>query len=374
MQISFNLASIVLFMLIAQGAFAAPVLFFRNENRKANKYLSLLILLLSLWLCDSFFRVSGIYSLNPNFYFLPIYFSLGFGPLIYCYTGSLTKQDFKLDLWKALHFLPVLLQLLFYLFLQGQDYPYRREFWLNVHKPYTYDLELILSFASILVYLLASLKQIRAYKQEIENNFSNLDRIKLNWLRSIHIVLSLLALLWLFEALARLILVYYPITPLSSITIGFTIVFMAAGGVLQQDLSVVTDALQPVAEDQKEEKLVPAVNPEVLARIQLLMAEKELFLNQELSLREFAQQVGLPAREVSRTINQGLGVTFIDFVNQYRIARFKVLVQKKEFDHLSLVGLALESGFNSKSTFNRVFKKVEGKSPSALQKEAQNRN
>ncbi|MEO1714227.1 MAG: helix-turn-helix domain-containing protein, partial [Bacteroidota bacterium] len=73
-------------------------------------------------------------------------------------------------------------------------------------------------------------------------------------------------------------------------------------------------------------------------------------------------------REVSQAINQGLDCSFIDFVNQYRVQAFKERVEKGEASHLSLLGLALESGFNSKSTFNRVFKKLEGISPSEYQK------
>ncbi len=69
-------------------------------------------------------------------------------------------------------------------------------------------------------------------------------------------------------------------------------------------------------------------------------------------------------------INKGLNMTFIDFINQYRIARFKELVNSEKVEHLSLSGLAHESGFNSKSTFNRVFKKMEVKSPSSYLKES----
>jgi uncharacterized membrane protein len=82
MEIAFNTPTILLFSLIAQGVFTSVLLAFKRENRFANRFLALLVLLLSLWLMDAFFGVSGIYGQNPNFYFLPIYGSLGFGPLI----------------------------------------------------------------------------------------------------------------------------------------------------------------------------------------------------------------------------------------------------------------------------------------------------
>ncbi len=374
MQISFDPGTITLFALIAQGIFASILLIFKRENKRANKYLALLIFLLSLWLCDAFFRVAGIYNQNPNFYFLPIYFSLAFGPLIYFYTKVLTLPALQFKWRDVAHFIPALLQFFFYLYLQIRGYQYRRAFWYNIHYPYTYDLELILSFTSILIYLILSLRLIMQYKRKIENYFSSLHRIALTWLGSLHVALSLLALFWLLESFARLIWDYYPITPLSSITIGFTIIFLAAGGMIQKDLSSVAEALKSTTADQEKENKNTSIDRELLKQLQRLMTQKELFLNQELTLKEFATAVGMPSREVSRTINKGLDISFIDFVNQYRIERVKTLIADPAYSHLSLLGIALESGFNSKSTFNRVFKKMVGKSPSEYQKEHQNAN
>jgi AraC-like DNA-binding protein len=371
-DIVFDLRTILLFGLIAQGLFAAVILAVKQENQPANRYLALFIFLLSLWLCDSFFRVAGIYNQNPNYYFLPIYFSLGLGPLIYFYTKSLTEGGFRFSYHQAGHFLPMLLQFLFYVFLRSQDYSYRRAFWFDVHKPVTYDLELILSFASLLVYLIASRRQILAYKRKIANNFSSMHRIALNWLGSLHLALAVLTFFWLAESFTRLVWSYYSIATFSTLTIGVTILVMAAGGILQQDLSSVTESLRPVPEEDEPDPANERLDPAVLDHIQTAMTEQELFLQQELTLKEFAAAAGLSPRETSRAINQGLGVTFIDFVNQYRVERFKQLARDRDLSHLSLFGLALESGFNSKSTFNRVFKKLTGQRPSDYQKEAQN--
>lgn len=112
------------------------------------------------------------------------------------------------------------------------------------------------------------------------------------------------------------------------------------------------------------------IDSDELKRIQQILVSQELFLIPSLSLKDLSQQVGLSERETSRLINKGLNLTFIDFINNYRIKRFKELAVNKEFKKLSLLGIAYESGFNSKSTFNRVFKKMEGKSPSAYLKES----
>jgi AraC-like DNA-binding protein len=373
MEIAFNTPTILLFSLIAQGVFTSVLLAFKRENRFANRFLALLVLLLSLWLMDAFFGVSGIYGQNPNFYFLPIYGSLGFGPLIFFYTRALTG-DLRQFRWRnAIHFLPVILQFSFYAFLQTEDYTFRRNFWIEVHQPYTYDLELILSFGSVFIYLLLGRRVLKGYARKIENSFSSLQRITLSWLSMLHLVLSILALFWLFESLARMIWDFFPATPVSSITIAVTILLIGAGGILQKDLTQTVEEALSVNEDEHAEG-GEAIDQEFLKQVQQVMQEKELYLQKELSLKEFAKILGAPSREVSHVINQGLGITFIDFVNQYRVKRVRAMLGDPQYGHYSLLGVALESGFNSKATFNRVFKKMEGKSPSEYRKAIQNAN
>ena len=136
MNIEPNLDSIISFVLISKGVFASVLLFLKKGNRRANFFLSILTLFMSFWLLDTFFRVSGIYNQNPNFYFLPIYFSFGFGPLIYLYTKKLTQKRAKFKWNELFHFISVLLQFLFYCYLQFQDYEFRRNFWVEVHQTF----------------------------------------------------------------------------------------------------------------------------------------------------------------------------------------------------------------------------------------------
>lgn len=373
MEIQLNIASITLGAIIAQGLFAALILPFFKNNSKANRFLAILLILFSLWICDTFFRVSGIYNQNPNFYFLPIYFSLAFGPLIYFYTKSLTEKNFKFSKKHLIHFVPVLFQLLFYSHLQLNDYEYRRWFWLEIHQPYTYDLEFILGLISLLIYLGLGLKLVKAYREWIQNNYSDISQIKLTWLRSIYILLFLLSVLWIIDGGLRFLIDHYQETPLSSISIGFSILFLAVGALVQKDLKEVAKETDPEVHKNKSIAQEP-IDESLVLKIQQAMETDELFLRNELTLKEFAQELKLAPRKVSQHINMGLQLSFIDFVNSYRVERVKQLIEKGEAGHLSLFGIALESGFNSKPTFNRVFKKFTSKSPSEYQKMIQNRN
>lgn len=371
-SIDFNISSVLVFFLIANGVFVSVLLLIKRDNKKANQYLSLLSFLLTLWLLDTFFGVADIYGKNPNLYFLPIYYSFAFGPLLYCYTLQITHTK-KLSLKeKFIHFIPAILQGSLYVFLQLSSYQFRLYFWLEIHRPYTYVIELAVSFLSLLTYIYFSRKHLLKYKFIIENNYSNLHKITLQWLRQLHWVLFLVSLFWFFETIARVVWNLYPSTPLSSIMMGVIIILIAVGGLLQSDLKMINNEFETIEQPQQI-----ALNDTELLQLAIIkdkMVNEQLFLQPELTLKDFANYVQLSPRETSKLINQGLHQSFIDFVNHFRVLHFKLLVNQVDMKKMSLLGVALDCGFNSKATFNRVFKKMEGKSPSEFINESQNMN
>ena len=98
------------------------------------------------------------------------------------------------------------------------------------------------------------------------------------------------------------------------------------------------------------------------------MATKKPYLDAGLSLRQLAQQLGLSANQLSLVINEGQGKNFNHFVNHYRVEEFKQLAKDPSRSHLTIVGLAFECGFNSKTVFNTYFKQHTGLTPSAFLK------
>ena len=94
----------------------------------------------------------------------------------------------------------------------------------------------------------------------------------------------------------------------------------------------------------------------------------------QLSLEGLAGQVGMTKHDLSQLINDQLNTNFFGFVNDYRIEAFKERLTQKEYEHYTLLGIALETGFNSKSSFNSIFKKAEGITPSAYKKQIQSKS
>lgn len=108
------------------------------------------------------------------------------------------------------------------------------------------------------------------------------------------------------------------------------------------------DAVQVKIQEEKLQKLVEAELP---------------YLNPALSLRGLAEQMEINPNQLSWLLNDRIGKSFSDFVNGHRVAHFKKLASDPKNSHISLLGLAYESGFNSKTSFNTFFKKDQGLTP-----------
>jgi YesN/AraC family two-component response regulator len=100
-----------------------------------------------------------------------------------------------------------------------------------------------------------------------------------------------------------------------------------------------------------------------------LMQKEKLYLHETLSLRILAQRLNIEPNLVSHVLNSELRKSFYDYVNEFRIEEVKRKIDDPAYQHLKIVEVAYECGFNSKATFNRVFKKFTGKSPSDFRKE-----
>lgn len=98
------------------------------------------------------------------------------------------------------------------------------------------------------------------------------------------------------------------------------------------------------------------------------MATKKPFLDEGLSLRTLSKQIGLSPNQLSLVLNEGLGKNFNNFVNHYRVEEFKMLAKDPDRSGITIVGLAYESGFNSKTVFNTYFKLITGLTPSEFLK------
>ncbi|MDZ7897970.1 MAG: helix-turn-helix domain-containing protein [Arcicella sp.] len=357
MQITLNFTVLLLGIIISSSFFATGLLWFSSQNKQSNRFLALLIFTITLWLIDHFLRIADIYGQNANLYFLPIFYSFAFGPLIYFYVKSLVNQLFIFQKKDFLHFIPVVFQAGLYLFLTTKNYDFKNWYWMNVHQFITYKIEFDGTFISMLIYLVLSIQMLKNYQIYVVNNFSETSKIRLNWLKIILIILVVLCVQWLIEIILRDFFNLYFNYDYSVQILGIMALTLAIGGIRQANLSEVN------FEEEIAQKSHIQVDNQVLQQIKLGMDSRKLYLNPTLTLAEFARELKLNPKTISQQINTGLGKSFNDFVNEYRVEEVKLRLNSPDLERLTILGIAYESGFNSKTTFNRIFKDFTGLAP-----------
>ncbi len=414
MTIPFTFPVVLLLAVIAQAGFAAGQLWAAPYNRRPNRFLALLLLAIGLWALDGFLRVSTIYGQNPEWYFLPIFYSLGFGPLLYFYVRSLINHEFRFR-WRrhGWHFMPVAGQAALYWWLRFQPYATRLWYWESVHQPVTYRVEFIGTWVSLVVYLVLSLGLLRQYARWLPENFSEISQLRLRWLRVLLLVVGVISVQWLVEVVLREGFGRYYQYDYSTWLLAGAVVLIGAVGQRQADMRAVafpekivpvpTPVLTAEAEFLKPGAAISAVvsatviadaaagsrpdsasapasdhatvlagprvsaaiDPAARERLRCALEDEHLYFNPTLTLAELAAHTGLAPRLISFTVNHGFGRSFNDWVNAYRVAAVQARLRTPaDVVRLSLLGIAFECGFNSKTTFNRIFKEQTGQSPS----------
>ena len=232
-----------------------------------------------------------------------------------------------------------------------------------------------------LLYLSFSLQLYFAYRKRIKDYFSNTYRIELNWVRNFLYIYTFLFLYsiiqqlvdftvtelswiqkWWYQFFSALAVIYIGIKGFFTDTSSLTSLNFPANGQQVGERSVAYESLVPTK---------PIDNLELEANKKRLLDFMEIqkpYLDPELNLKQLADAVQLSRAQLSETINAGFGKNFNDFVNEYRVELVKKLFSEGKQEKLSLLGVAYDSGFNSKATFNRVFKKFTGSSPSEFLK------
>lgn len=108
--------------------------------------------------------------------------------------------------------------------------------------------------------------------------------------------------------------------------------------------------------------------PEDLQKLNTLMATEKLYLNPDLTIYQLSHSLGMPRREVSSLLNNGLNKNFFQFINEWRVDEVKRQLQDPHTRQFTLLDIALNCGFKSKSSFNSIFKQCTGMTPSAYRK------
>jgi AraC-like DNA-binding protein len=122
---------------------------------------------------------------------------------------------------------------------------------------------------------------------------------------------------------------------------------------------------------EKETAVIAQLSPETIEKIRKAMEEEKLYLKHNLTIEEFAKHLDIHYREVSNIINSHFHTNFFEFVNLYRVNRAKQMLLDPQFANTTILDISLESGFNSKSSFHRFFKRYAGMSAADFRKQVE---
>jgi AraC-like DNA-binding protein len=355
---------------VGLAVFLDLLLLAKRSKSRADWILAWWLLVIALHLSMFTFFRSNLY---PELLGLDLPLPLFHGPFLYLYTRALTGRPVG-----ARHLLIHLaLPLAFYLYLiPFISLPAAEKIFVYENEGIGYETFLQIRAplipASGVVYILLSLFALRRHRRAIVEHFSSVDKVNLAWLQNLIIGLSVIWLLvlignddWIFTA-----------TVIFTFFIGF---FGIRQGVIYNTHLPV---LHNVEQNNTPTETNPSINTEIGTakyqksgltasnsealhrRLTALMASERLFRNSEFSLADLAERLNVPPNHVSQVINEREGKNFYDFVNSLRIQEFLAIASAPDSRKLTLFGLAQQCGFNSKSSFNRHFKKITGQSPS----------
>ena len=354
---------------ILQGFILGLLLWFYNPPPKVSwqrvrQWLAILIGTFALHEAAYYFIQLRIIHYPLWAYFLAHSSLLGLGVALYFFVRQVTSPDFtfkKVHFW---HFLPSVSILSGYYLLD----------WLGMKLPkYPYSNN-VLWWLQFLSALHAVFYAVRSWQL-----LRRITTQKLQWLRWLILGVVLVWSIRLFFSLIDAFLFDYWIPNqayyLPWILLMFLIYAIALFGFFK-----------PVAWQMNfESKLVKQKVPPqtsaieqdwstLVAALKKLMEEEQLYLKPKLSLNQIAEQLDENPANISKALGQGLQTNFYDFINQYRVAHVKQLLLNPDYSHFTILGIAYESGFHAKSTFNLVFKKITGLSPSEYKKQIQAKN
>ena len=334
----------------------------KGVNRAANRFIGLALATTVLWMAWVLGVDIRLDSYIPRWSWLPLQFSITLGPLIYFYVLKITRPEYQFRRKHLLHFSPWLLQLAVWI-LEIRE---------SIHTgAATYDTLIfrqlgpvldLATFISVTLYLYLSFRQIERFYQQLEFNMVN-DRYRyqLRWLHRLLTIFGLLWLLWIpyiaidyFYYHHQLgIHAYYPLYFLLAVMT----TWLAAVAFFRQHTSV------PAETPALFTPPLPAEMKQRGTWLKKAVQAGLYYQDPELSLSSLAEKLELSTHELSRIINTALKKSFNDFIGEYRVAAVVQKMQDPAYDHITLLGIAFESGFNSKTTFNRTFKQITGKSP-----------
>jgi AraC-like DNA-binding protein len=346
----------------AQGVLLALALL-TTGNKTANRLLAALTLTISIVVSGAVLLTSNYVFLFPHLSRIHQPFVFLAAPLLFLYIRELTSAEKRFEKRDFLHFIPFLGCLVYLLpyYLKSRSGKINILSLEYVQESFGqwYYIRSALFITQALAYLILIVLIISKYSRKAREGKSARDKAVLFEVK-FFVIAS--AILWVGAILRY-------VTNLNGtnllVPLGASMLIYAMGYLKMRRPEPQTTA-RDEASARKYEKstLTPERSERYLDKLLNFMTSEKPFTDGDLTIQKLAEKLSIPAHHLSQTINERLGQTFSDFINSYRVEEAKKKLLDPAFKHLSVLGIAGEVGFNSKSSFNSVFKKHTNMTPS----------
>lgn len=354
---------------ISIALFISALLLVKKNKSKSDIFLFLWMILNATHL--TFFYLLYTDSLYDYPYLLGLQFPLPLlhGVLLYFYVASVTHQFPKRNIIPLLHLTPTIATIAYlssFFLLPSEQ---KILIFKNNGKSYEVFQQVLLMaiFISGITYIIWSSLILRKHKKQIRNQFSDIEEIDLKWLQFLTYGLGLV---WFLVIVTQNETLIYSGVSIFVILIGFF-------GIQQKNIFIASKRVIEIAKkEQKTEALITNkkkyINSglsekkaaEYYEKLKTLITQEKIFTNAELSLNDLASKLEIHPNYLSEIINKKESKTFYDYINNFRVEEFKRLIAIPENRQFTLMAIAYDCGFNSKSSFNRHFKKTTEQTPS----------
>jgi AraC-like DNA-binding protein len=243
----------------------------------------------------------------------------------------------------------------------------------EINPPLLFVFFLIIIAFSGTIYFLLTIKLFKKLDIHIFNNFSNTSKLDFLWIKKLILIFGVV-----WTALISVTVIHHIFQLFSMVfctdglflSLSIFVILIGYFGFKQkiiygtEEIVVHENSMNNVQAKYAGSKLKETEAIKLAEQLTKHIETSKSFLNPDLALSQLATEVNISSHLLSQVINEQFNLNFFDFVNQYRVEEFKQRIVNPQYESYSLLGVAFDCGFNSKSAFNRIFKKATGLTPS----------
>lgn len=363
-------------------AFFFAVLALTKKNKEVADYIvAFLFLTLCYHLGVNFIMLSEYIDTFPHLIGTAAPLTFLYGPLLFFFIKNFISEKHIFKPIYLLHFVPFLADYIYnfshFYFQTGEQKIMAFNEILGGNPDLKISISLILRSLSPLIYCIWSVFVLNTHRWNIKKLFSfTSDKLKLEWLW--HLTWSML-IVGSFAMIMNLIIVFFDaadwvqLRMMVLVAASLWVFFLGYYSIKKTPFyrSFHIDGLDTLEMDgeikqsEKYEKTrlkeeeIPGMKKKLLDYLE----ESKPYLNSNLTIGELADAIEVPAYQLSQLVNDQIGKTFFELINSYRVKEVKLRFFEPQYKNLTLLGIAMECGFNSKASFNRIFKQLTSQTP-----------